>query len=98
MRTYIDCIPCLMNQALRAARLSPDNEEIIKKVMEKVGLFIKDIPMENPPPKTAMGVYHIVSEITGNYDPYLNLKFQNTQVARDIGSKVGDMVLKGPAA
>lgn len=32
MRTYLDCIPCLMNQALRAARLATDDDGKIKIV------------------------------------------------------------------
>ena len=78
MRTYLDCIPCLMNQALRAARLATDNEEIIKTIMDEVGLMIKDIPMENPPPKTALRVYRIVAELTGNPDPCRDLKNDHT--------------------
>lgn len=84
MRTYLDCIPCLMNQALRAARLATDNQEIIKRVMDEVGLMIKDIPMENPPPKTAMRVYRIVAEITGNSDPCRNLKSHHTRMALEL--------------
>lgn len=84
MRTYLDCIPCLMNQALRAARLTTDNEEIIKTIMDEVGLMIKDIPMENAPPITARRVYHIVGEHTGNSDPYRNLKKNNTRTALDL--------------
>ena len=84
MRTYLDCIPCLMNQALRAARLATDNEKIIKTVMDEVGLMIKDIPMENPPPKTAQRVYRLVGEITGNSDPCRNLKNHHTRKALEL--------------
>jgi uncharacterized protein with ATP-grasp and redox domains len=84
MRTYLDCIPCLMNQALRAARLATDNESIIKTILDAVGLIIKDIPMDNPPPKTALRVYRIVGAITGNSDLCRNLKNQHTRKALEL--------------
>ena len=84
MRTYLDCIPCLMNQALRAARLATDNEERIKKVLDAVGEMIKAIPMGNPPPKTAMRIYRLVGEMTGNWDPLHDLKKQHTRMALDL--------------
>jgi uncharacterized protein with ATP-grasp and redox domains len=84
MRTYLDCIPCLMNQALRAARLATDNEEVIKSIMDEVGLMIKDIPMESPPPATALHVYRIVGELTGNADPCRELKNHHTCKALEL--------------
>ena len=32
MKTYLDCLPCMMNQALRTGRIATDNEEIFKRV------------------------------------------------------------------
>lgn len=84
MRTYLDCIPCLMTQALRAARLATDNEEKIKLIMDEVGLMVKDIPMDNPPPKTAMRVYRIIAQITGNPDPCRVLKNHHTRKALEL--------------
>jgi len=81
MRTYLDCIPCLMHQALRAARQATDDEEKIKRVLDEVGLMINTIPMESPPPKIAMGVYRKIREITENPDPYRQLKIDSTREA-----------------
>jgi damage-control phosphatase, subfamily I len=84
MRTYLDCIPCLMNQALRAARLATGNEVKIKKVLDHVGLMIKDIPLESPPPETAMRVYRMAGKITGNPDPYRDLKNRDIRKALEL--------------
>jgi uncharacterized protein with ATP-grasp and redox domains len=56
MRTYLDCLPCLMSQALCAVRQATDDKEKIKKVLAEVGSMIKDIPVECPSPETARRV------------------------------------------
>ena len=47
MKTYLDCLPCFMNQALRAGRIATRDETKIKELLNEVGLMIKEIPMEN---------------------------------------------------
>ena len=74
MRTYLDCIPCLMNQALRAARLATGNEAQIKRILDEVGQMIREISMGSPPPVTARNVYRIVEKVSGNADPCRSLK------------------------
>ena len=74
MKTYLDCIPCMMNQALRAARIATNDETIIKQVLDEVGLMIKDIPMYHTPVQSGMLVYKKISEITGISDPYKQIK------------------------
>ena len=81
MRTYLDCLPCLLSQALRAARLATDDEQNVKQVLDEVGAMIKDIPMDSTPPKTAKVVYRKIKEITGNPDPYRELKNHSTRIA-----------------
>ena len=34
MKTYLDCFPCFLNQALRAGRIATDDEKKIKRVLD----------------------------------------------------------------
>jgi uncharacterized protein with ATP-grasp and redox domains len=81
-----------MNQALRAARWATEDEETIKKIMDEVGLMIKDIPMKTPPPKTAMHVHGIVNDITGNPDPLQNMKKTNIRLILDLYPALKDKI------
>ncbi len=74
MRTYIDCLPCFMDQALRAGRIATKDEAKIKELLDYVGSMIKDIPMENTPPETGNIIYREVRRITGVADPYKEIK------------------------
>lgn len=81
MKTYLDCLPCLLSQALQAARIATDDEKKIKKVLDETGSMLKNIPIESTPPESGRLVYHKVSEITGNLDPYRKLKNESTEKA-----------------
>jgi uncharacterized protein with ATP-grasp and redox domains len=80
MRTYLDCFPCFLQQALRAARQATDDPVTIKQVLDEVGRMLGSIPMQSPPPQTGAWIYQKVSRITGNPDPYRELK--QTSIAR----------------
>ena len=81
MKTYLDCFPCFLNQALRAARIATDDEKKIKRVLDEVGMMLRDIPIDSTPPQTARLIYRKVSEVTGNSDPYKEIKKESTQKA-----------------
>jgi len=78
MKTYLNCFPCFLNQALRAARIATDDEIKIKRVMDEVGMMLKDIPSDSTPPQSGRLIYRKVSEVTGNSDPYLEIKKEST--------------------
>jgi len=81
MKTFLDCLPCMMDQALRAGRIATDDERIIKKLLDSVGAMMKDIPLENTPPETGEIIYRKVREITGVTDPYKEVKKTNIEEA-----------------
>lgn len=81
MRIHPDCFPCSLNGALRAGRIATDDEKKIKILLDEVKIILSNIPSEITPPEIARLVYHKVSEVTGNYDPYKEIKSQSTKMA-----------------
>lgn len=77
MKTYLDCIPCFLDQALRAGRIATRDEKKIKKLLDTIGSMIKEFPLENTPPETGDVIYRKVREITGVDDPYKEIKKSN---------------------
>lgn len=78
MKTYLDCLPCFLNQALRAARMATDDDTVIKKVLDEVSMLIPSISLESTPPESGRKIYQAVREITGNPDPYREIKISRT--------------------
>jgi len=52
----------MKHQALRAGRISTNDEKKIKQLLDKVGEMIKDIPMENTPPQTGEIIYRLAKD------------------------------------
>lgn len=78
MKTYLDCMPCFISQSLRAARIATNDEVKIKKVLDETGMMLKDIPIGSSPPETGRLIYRKIREITGNNDPYEEIKKEST--------------------
>ncbi len=81
MKTYIDCIPCFFEQALRAGRIATDDEQVLKHLLDELGRTLSHISLESTPPETGRLIYRMVREITGNHDPFRQLKHESTQQA-----------------
>jgi len=77
MKTYLDCLPCMLQQALRAGRIATTDEKKIKTLLNTIGMMIQDIPMDNSPPEMGNIIYRKIREITGVYDPYKKIKADN---------------------
>jgi uncharacterized protein with ATP-grasp and redox domains len=52
MKTYLDCFPCFVEQAVRASRLVTDDEKVIKQILDEVGSHFQDVPLSSTPPET----------------------------------------------
>lgn len=74
MKTYFDCIPCFLRQALNAARLITTDINMHEKVMRKVLGRVSEMDMNQPPPLMGQQIYRIIREATGNSDPYKKIK------------------------
>jgi len=81
MKTCLDCIPCFFEQALRAGRIATDDDRLLKRLLDEIGSMLKEISLENTPPETGRLIYQMVSEITGNPDPFREVKHECTQKA-----------------
>lgn len=78
MKTYLDCIPCFFEQALRAGRAATDDERALKQLLDELGRVLPDISLDSTPPETGQLVYRLVKRITGNADPFKAHKKDST--------------------
>ena len=70
-----------MNQAFRAGKTATKDKAVIKRILNETGAMISSIPMEQTPPETGAMIYKRISEITGNFDPYHEIKQKNIEHA-----------------
>jgi len=94
MKTYLDCLPCFLRQALEATRMVTDNEVIQRKVLDCVMERLLTLPLDVAPPKIAQVVHRLVKEVTGELDPYRKIKKRYNQTALSLYPQLKEMVEK----
>ncbi len=94
MKTYFECYPCYVNQALRAARLFTDDPKIIKKMIDEVGMLFPKISFDMTSPEIGEFIYRRLREITGIEDPYEQMKNDNTDEALELVPFCKELITK----
>lgn len=74
MKTYLECIPCFLNQALKAMSLCNENDKVKEKVLKEIIRKLADIDLNKKPTEFGKIAYDTILEITGNDDPYKEIK------------------------
>jgi uncharacterized protein with ATP-grasp and redox domains len=81
MQIYLDCIPCLIRQAIEAARLATTDERIHERVVREVLRSVSDLDMSQSPPLIAQRTHRLIRELVGKKDPYQGMKKRFNELA-----------------
>lgn len=92
MKAYLDCLPCLMSQALKAARAATDDEEVQRQVVNAVAGLIPELSLGLKPPEIAQRGYQLISQITGNNDPFQQAKVEANRTALALWPQLKQLV------
>ncbi len=78
MKTYLDCYPCFLRQALEAARMAGADERQQRAVLGRVLDVLRRIELSSTPPEIGDRVHRIVRQEVGDGDPYRAVKEAST--------------------
>jgi len=92
MRTYLDCYPCFLRQALDAARMAGADERQQKRVLDCVLGLLRQTGLSGTPPEIGDQVHRIVRREVGNDDPYQAAKEAGTAEALALYSRLKALV------
>jgi damage-control phosphatase, subfamily I len=81
LRTALECLPCLLEQALFAARRATGCQNLQQRILAEAALRLSSLDLQASPPENSMGLYALISEITGLPDPFLGLKEESNRQA-----------------
>lgn len=84
MELFFDCIPCLMKQALEAARAVTDDVKMHDEVLSETIQLLTDYKRFRNSPDLAREIHKIVKRTTGQKDPYLNIKTRDLEAAKSV--------------
>ncbi|MBU0579685.1 MAG: DUF89 family protein [Candidatus Margulisbacteria bacterium] len=80
MKTYLECIPCFFNQALKAANTAGANDIKKKEILDEIAKIVPKFSLKASPPEMAQIVHRIVRTISGNKDPYRKAKEKSNKL------------------
>ncbi len=81
MKTYFDCIPCFLRQALEAARALDLDEEKTDALLRRTLGLAQQLDWSIPPPVIGRDIHRAIREVSGDPDPYLQRKKADTEAA-----------------
>lgn len=70
MRTYLDCVPCFVCQALDSARRCTDSAAIHEQLLREALALASTMSLDTPPPVMGRLIHRRLRELTGQPDPY----------------------------
>ena len=92
MRTYMDCIPCFVRQALGALRQITDDEVVIERALKRVLAAASEISVEQSPPAMGKILHRIIREESGSSDPYAEIKVESNKAAMEAMGHVQELI------
>ncbi|MEW6619117.1 MAG: ARMT1-like domain-containing protein [bacterium] len=92
MKTYLDCIPCFFKQALDAARIAGCNEAKQKEILDKLCKLISEFDLNSSPPVMGRAFYRLVEKVSGNSDPFNEVKEKANKLAVGLYPKLKELV------
>ncbi len=96
MNIYLECIPCFLNQSIRAVRSVTDDQDQQERVVRYVLSLLAELELNRPPPYVGRAIYHKVGEVVGNDDPYREHKRVFNRMARAITPELEFLVKRAP--
>ena len=81
MKTYLDCYPCFMRQALSAARRAGASDDQQRQILLKTMEQLQNLPADATPPQMAYQIHLMIKQLTKISDPYRLAKEEATKKA-----------------
>jgi damage-control phosphatase, subfamily I len=81
MKTYLDCIPCLIRQALHASRMVSADPVLHASILRQVLHWAGDMDLQQSPPVMAQRIHRLLRTICGDDDPYRAAKDHQNRMA-----------------
>ena len=84
MRTYLECIPCFLRQALDASRMVTGDPAVHERVVRETLRLVATMSFDRSPPWMGQRIHRLLREATGNPDPYRRVKNHSNALALEL--------------
>jgi uncharacterized protein with ATP-grasp and redox domains len=92
MRMYLECLPCLLRQAVEAVKMATDDSLKQREVVDAVLEEMRGASPSDRPPDIAVRVHRTVRQVSGCDDPYQELKQENNRTAMSLYPRAKQLI------
>lgn len=82
MKVAPECIPCFVRQAFEAVSLVTDDQESGRRILRQVLFRLANESFDKAPPAVARDIHRIVKQLSGDGDPFLEIKRYSNSLGR----------------
>ncbi len=94
MKTYLECVPCLLRQTVAACRMLAVPESVQDRVVRTVLAELAQGDFTQPPPLLAQAIHRHIRNLSFQKDPYRWIKEHFTHVALDMLEELEELVAR----
>jgi uncharacterized protein with ATP-grasp and redox domains len=92
MKTYLECLPCFLRQAVEAAKMATADPLKQREVVDAVLHLLGATSASDGPPQIAARVHRTVRRVSGCDDPYGQVKQQSNKAAMELRPRAQELV------
>ncbi len=96
MKTSIDCIPCFVRQTLEATRFVSVYPSVHEGVLREILRCLAGLDLDQSPPFVGQMIHRRLRELTGNHDPYKDVKERHNRLALGLLPELREKVRNSP--
>jgi damage-control phosphatase, subfamily I len=96
MKADLECLNCMLKQALNSVNIATDDNLLKRRVLDRVSAMIPHTDLNQTPAEISKPVYRIVAEITGNADPYKKIKEETNLEALNLLPELAEVLHRSP--
>jgi damage-control phosphatase, subfamily I len=96
MKTYLDCIPCLLRQVIKSLDATSSDDSVRETIVRDAMKYIVAMDFDQPPAAMAQCIHRRLRETTGNLDPYAKQKKRLNDAALELYPVFAEQIEKSP--
>ena len=93
MKTFLDCIPCQIRQALQAVRQISDDEILAESILRSALFLASKIDYSQPPALIGREIHAHIRRDTQNKDPYAAIKKKANETALAVAPAIREEII-----
>jgi uncharacterized protein with ATP-grasp and redox domains len=96
VRSYPECVGCIIGQGLRTAKIATDDERLHEQVVREIVNRLQEFDFSLAPAVNSMIAYDTVAAVTGNPDPFRAKKREHNDIALAMEQELEQIVESAP--